>query len=40
VRFSADASSGLTPDTTYYVKVRFSPKPTPQNVNNRGFTFQ
>ena len=39
VRFSAGASSGLTPDTTYYVKVRFSPKPTPQNVNNRGFTF-
>ena len=39
VRFSADASSGLTPDTTYYVKVRFSPKTTPQNVNNRGFTF-
>ncbi len=39
VRFSADASSGLTPDTTYYVKARFSPRTTPQNVNNRGFTW-
>ncbi len=39
VRFSVDASGGLTPDTTYYVKARFSPKTTPQNVNNRGFTW-
>lgn len=39
VRFSSDGSSGLTPNTTYYVKVRFSPRTTPQNVNNRGFTF-
>lgn len=39
VRFSADASSGLEPSTTYYMKVRFSPKTKPENVNNRGFTF-
>ena len=39
VRFSADASSGLEPSTTYYMKVRFSPKTTPQNVSNRGFTW-
>lgn len=39
VRFNADATSGLKPDTTYWMKVRFSPRTTPQNVNNRGFTF-
>ncbi|MHB1017795.1 MAG: cell wall-binding repeat-containing protein [Coriobacteriia bacterium] len=39
VRFSADASSALEPNTTYYMKVRFSPKTTPQNVSNRGFTW-
>jgi len=36
LRFSA---TGLTPDTTYYVKLRFSPNTTPAGSDNRGFTW-
>ncbi|MDY0340046.1 MAG: cell wall-binding repeat-containing protein [Coriobacteriia bacterium] len=39
VRFSVDTTGGLEPNTSYYMKVRFSPIPKPQNVNNRGFTW-
>ncbi len=35
---SADSST-LLPDTTYYVKVRFSPSTAPQGSSNRGFTW-
>ena len=35
---SADAGT-LAPNTTYYVKVRFSPQTTPQGSSNRGFTW-
>lgn len=36
LRFTA---SGLTPSTTYYLKVRFSPQTTPQGSDNRGFVW-
>ncbi len=42
VRFTAAPSADpqtLLPDTTYYVKVRFSPSSSPQGASNRGFTW-
>lgn len=39
VRFSVDASSGLAPNETYYVKLRLSPNTTPSSSANRGFTW-
>jgi len=40
VHFGTDeASSGLEPNTSYYVKVRFTPTPVPGGVANRGFTW-
>jgi hypothetical protein len=36
IHFSA---SGLTPNTAYYVKIRFSPTPAPASTDNRGFTW-
>lgn len=42
MRFAASPSadpSTLQPNTEYYVKVRFSPSPTPQGSNNRGFIW-
>lgn len=39
VHFSADASSGLAPDSSYYVKVRFTVGTTPGGTTNRGFTW-
>lgn len=43
VRWSAmkvgDVVTGLDPNTTYSVKVRLSPNPTPSNVENRGWTW-
>lgn len=40
VRFAADAASGLLPNHTYYVKIRFSVSPTkPSGATNRGWTL-
>ncbi|MBW6468845.1 MAG: cell wall-binding repeat-containing protein [Coriobacteriia bacterium] len=36
IRFTAE---GLTPDTTYEVKIRISPEPVPAGSENRGFTW-
>jgi len=36
---SADPVSQLSAETTYHVKVRLSPKTTPDGANNRGFVY-
>jgi hypothetical protein len=39
IAFRFSATAGLTPNTMYYVKVRFSVAPTPSGSSNRGFTW-
>jgi len=39
VHFTADASAGLAPSTTYFVKVRYTVGTTPSGSTNRGYTW-
>jgi hypothetical protein len=39
VQFSADASGGLLPSTTYGVKIRFTTGTSPSPTTNRGYTW-
>ncbi len=39
IHYATDSSSGLLPNSTYRVKVRLCPGPTPSGTTNRGFTW-
>ncbi len=39
IHFASEASSGLLPSTTYYVKVRITVGTAPSGATNRGFTW-
>jgi hypothetical protein len=39
IHFTVGDPNHLSPNTPYYVKVRFSPGPAPQGTSNRGFTW-